>query len=434
MKTFSIFILIFACVVTSFISYSQYWYEDSSGVNVQLNSVVCFNYYRAWCCGNNGTVLRIRPAFFQGQTWTNVSGNGIPAGINLVSITSPVNDSNIALTTGTMGGVTYVYRTSNSGANWSQVFSQVNGHVNAMWFPQNSNTAAFLQGNPVGGRWSIFRSTNGGVSWDSSGLYLPQNGSETGWSNSASFYNNSVWFGTNNSRIYYSTTGGITWSAQSTVPEVNSYSILSNSSSNVFSGGSTLMKSTNYGSNWSQISSLGSGNFGGFGHWGGYWWYVRSDNKVYLSSNYGAAWNVQYTAPSGNYTNIHLCGSTIYMFAVRSNGGISRYYIIVGIHQLSDFVPEKFSLSQNYPNPFNPQTKIKFDVAKASFTELIVYDLLGREAAVLVNEELKPGTYEADWDATNFSSGVYFYKIVSGDRSTGPGRFFAESKKMILMK
>lgn len=89
------------------------------------------------------------------------------------------------------------------------------------------------------------------------------------------------------------------------------------------------------------------------------------------------------------------------------------------------------SLSQNYPNPFNPQTKIKFDVpanvkGQTSNVKLVIYDLLGREVTTLVNEELKPGTYEADWDGSNFSSGVYFYKIISGD--------FVETKKMVLMK
>ena len=94
-------------------------------------------------------------------------------------------------------------------------------------------------------------------------------------------------------------------------------------------------------------------------------------------------------------------------------------------------LPNKFLLSQNYPNPFNPQTKIKFDVpanvkGQTSNVKLVVYDLLGREVTMLVNEELKPGTYEADWDGSNFSSGVYFYKILSGD--------FVETKKMLMVK
>ncbi len=431
MKTFFIFILFFLCVIISNITYSQTWMEDSSGVNVQLNSVYSIN-PRSWCCGNNGTVLRIRNAYIYYGRWTNVSGNGIPAGIDLVNIVCPSNDTNIALTTGTLAGVTYVYRTSNSGANWSQVFSQVNGHINAMWFSLFSTTNAVIQGNPIGGRWSLFKSTNGGINWDSSGMYLPQNGSETGWNNSAYNYNDRIWFGTNNSRIYYSTNSGLNWIIQSTSPEVNSYSIMANvGSSYVLSGGAGLMRSTNFGTNWSQLASMGAGNFGGFGNWGNFWWYVRSDNKIYLTSNNGASWSVQYTAPSGNYTNIFLTNYNMVMFALRSNGGISRYLIIVGVQQISNQVPEKFALSQNYPNPFNPQTKIKFEVPsnvkrETSNVKLVIYDLLGREVTTLVNEELKPGTYEADWNGSNFSSGVYFYKIISGE--------FSETRKMVLMK
>ncbi|NOS86391.1 MAG: T9SS type A sorting domain-containing protein, partial [Ignavibacteria bacterium] len=104
---------------------------------------------------------------------------------------------------------------------------------------------------------------------------------------------------------------------------------------------------------------------------------------------------------------------------------------IIGIKMISNVTPEIYYLSQNYPNPFNPQTKIKFAIPSnlkghTSTVRLIIYDLLGREVATLVNEALKPGTYEADWDASNYSSGVYFYKIITES--------FVETKKMILMK
>ena len=103
---------------------------------------------------------------------------------------------------------------------------------------------------------------------------------------------------------------------------------------------------------------------------------------------------------------------------------------MTGILNIAE-IPNNFSLCQNYPNPFNPQTKIKFDVpanvkGQTSNVKLIIYDLLGREVAILVNEELKPGTYEADWDGSNYSSGVYFYKIISGD--------FVATKKMLMVK
>lgn len=100
--------------------------------------------------------------------------------------------------------------------------------------------------------------------------------------------------------------------------------------------------------------------------------------------------------------------------------------IPIGITKNSNSIPLRFQLYQNYPNPFNPVTKIKFDLPKSSYTKVSIYDVLGREIAILINEQLKPGTYEIDWDASYFSSGVYFYKLTAGD--------FSETKKMILIK
>jgi hypothetical protein len=105
---------------------------------------------------------------------------------------------------------------------------------------------------------------------------------------------------------------------------------------------------------------------------------------------------------------------------------------LTGIFPVSSYLAENFTLSQNYPNPFNPQTKIKFELpsltpSKSSIpVKLAVYDMLGREVTTLINSELKPGTYEADWDGSDYSSGIYFYKLEAGD--------FTETKKMLMVK
>ena len=98
----------------------------------------------------------------------------------------------------------------------------------------------------------------------------------------------------------------------------------------------------------------------------------------------------------------------------------------VGVNQISSTVPESFKLHQNYPNPFNPNTKIKMEIAKVGNVKLIVYDILGREVAKLVNEKLKPGTYVVEFDGSNFASGVYFYKMVTSD--------YVDVRKMLLLK
>ncbi|HWA06489.1 MAG TPA: T9SS type A sorting domain-containing protein, partial [Ignavibacteria bacterium] len=103
-----------------------------------------------------------------------------------------------------------------------------------------------------------------------------------------------------------------------------------------------------------------------------------------------------------------------------TNGGITA------IQQTSSEVPMKFSLHQNYPNPFNPVTRIYFDIPTASFTKLIVYDQLGREVEILVSEQLTAGSYIYDWNAIDYPSGIYYYKLQAGE--------FSETKKMVLIK
>ncbi|MGH2574269.1 MAG: T9SS type A sorting domain-containing protein, partial [Ignavibacteria bacterium] len=99
---------------------------------------------------------------------------------------------------------------------------------------------------------------------------------------------------------------------------------------------------------------------------------------------------------------------------------------IGGIKKINNELPQVFKLYQNYPNPFNPKTIINFQLPMFNYVKLIIYDALGREVKTLVNEELRPGTYEVDWDAGKYPSGVYFYRIEAGD--------YKETKKMVLVK
>jgi len=89
-------------------------------------------------------------------------------------------------------------------------------------------------------------------------------------------------------------------------------------------------------------------------------------------------------------------------------------------------IPNSYSLSQNYPNPFNPTTKINFALPKQGLVTLKIYDVLGREVRTLVNEVKSAGQYSVDFNASEFSSGVYFYKLESGT--------FSETKRMLLIK
>ncbi len=124
-----------------------------------------------------------------------------------------------------------------------------------------------------------------------------------------------------------------------------------------------------------------------------------------------------------------------------SDSALKYYYtdfrtcVPIGIEPISSEIPQKYELLQNYPNPFNPATKIRFQIPPLNLplsggdkegVSLRIYDVLGKEIAVLVNENLKPGIYEIDWNADNIPSGVYFYSLISNE--------FTQTKKMVVLK
>jgi hypothetical protein len=139
----------------------------------------------------------------------------------------------------------------------------------------------------------------------------------------------------------------------------------------------------------------------------------------------------------GDYTNITAANGKIRpIWARLNNNSLSVWTAIidfpVAVENQNNKIPESYTLAQNFPNPFNPTTTIKFTVPQNvkpfNHITLKVYDVLGKDIATLVNNELSPGTYKIDWNASQSASGVYFYKLTSGDG------LFSQTKKMILSK
>jgi len=98
----------------------------------------------------------------------------------------------------------------------------------------------------------------------------------------------------------------------------------------------------------------------------------------------------------------------------------------IGIKPIGNGVPKTFDLKQNYPNPFNPVTNIEFDIAKGSNTKMIIYNEVGQEVITLVDQFLNPGSYKVDFNASKYSSGVYFYRLITDN--------YVKTNKMILIK
>jgi hypothetical protein len=105
---------------------------------------------------------------------------------------------------------------------------------------------------------------------------------------------------------------------------------------------------------------------------------------------------------------------------------VCNFNHLIGINKLNENIPREYGLEQNYPNPFNPETYIRYDLPEESHVKLIIYNVLGKEIAVLVNENLNVGTYSVDWNAGDCPSGIYFYRIETEN--------FTNTRRMVLVK
>jgi len=112
----------------------------------------------------------------------------------------------------------------------------------------------------------------------------------------------------------------------------------------------------------------------------------------------------------------------LYMYRLLQDPGSTPSTHVTVVNQ----VPTGYTLAQNYPNPFNPTTTIQFSIAQSEYVNIKVFDMLGREVAVLVSDQLYPGTYTATWTARNVSSGAYAYRMQAGK--------FVSTKRFILLK
>jgi len=160
-----------------------------------------------------------------------------------------------------------------------------------------------------------------------------------------------------------------------------------------------------------------------------------TNTKGFFSSDTGRTWTEQFYRPDLKFYDL--------VFTDRNNGwllawpddpyGQFKLFHTTnggfgGIVNVDDYYsqPEEYILFQNYPNPFNPNTVIQYQIPEISFVTITVYDLLGREVAILINEEKPAGNYKINFSAYDLTSGVYYYKIKAGN--------FTQTKKMILLK
>ncbi len=280
----------------------------------------------------------------------------------------------------------------------------------------------------VGTKEGVFRSTDNGNHWKSANSGLPITYIFSISTNSSG----TIFLGTimqSDGGIFRSTDDGNEWKrlTEGLPYGANYLSIAFDSNNYIYTQGqyTGIFKSTNNGDNWSEntnfpltiVNQLFITNHDDI--------YAATQNGVFLSKDGAETWdNV-----SGNLTDAQInsiaTNSEGTGFAGTNNGVYKCDNIQTDVHTTEN-KELYFNLLQNYPNPFNPTTNIGFRIAEFGFVSLKVYDVLGREVAILVNEEKHAGNYEVKFDGSGLSSGIYFYKLNTEN--------YSSVKKMILMK
>ncbi|MBM2841336.1 MAG: hypothetical protein HW412_1864, partial [Bacteroidetes bacterium] len=406
------------------------WQTEASTTSTGLFSVRSVNSNVVWAAGGNGTattpvVIRTTNG---GATWSNVTSNLTGQDLYCIFAT----DADRAWV-GTGSG--RIYGTSNGGATWAQqTYPGIQSpFINAVWFFNNGT--GYAMGDPTStaaGTFVVLKSTNFGQTWAHTTTEAPSIANEAGWNNS--FWCTDVdhiWFGSNQARVWRSTNGGVSWTSGST-GVTNSYAVSFKDNTNGLAGHSTgaMRLSADGGATWTTASSPTTNPISGLSFLSGTnsaW--TNAGAVPYRTTNNGTSWTAQTVYPISGTLNHSSFADTSNGWAVTSNGEVLHYRPAgsTGVLPSQDgTIPTEYALGQNYPNPFNPSTKIQFAVKTREIVSLKVYDVIGREVATLVNEEKKPGSHTATFNASTLASGVYFYRLTAGD--------FVETKKLMLLR
>ena len=371
----------------------------------------------------------------KGNTWTTIS-TSIPGSSCHSFFVNPLDTNIMIAAKGSSGG--RVIKSTNYGTTWFDLINPINLTSYGMPLdqdPNNPNTVYLAPDNAA-----MMISTNYGNNWTN------LSGGESGMFRSpcdvAVQYGNSniilVADGTTGSGLgifWKSTDGGFNWALINTVsgseiPMIASTSVIPELYYHSTWSSGSYWKSTNSGSNFSNLNQSGS------------LWatdvakddptavcYDQYGSNAYISLNGGTSFvstNVGSSPAAG------ICFLDKSNLLIQHGNGVYKltasYNVITGVNEnvISASAPSDYELNQNYPNPFNPTTNIRYGVPVSGNVTMKVYDQIGKEVATLVSGSKNAGTYEVTFDASSFSSGIYFYKLEANN--------FTTTRKMLLVK
>ncbi len=355
------------------------WTVVNSGTTTRFRGAAASGSGNVWAVGDDGV---IRYSSNSGSNWTTQTA---PVSSNDLHDIQFIND-NVGFSGG--NNSTFIY-TSDGGQNWVTRNSGIFFDVNGIYFKDANN------GWGVSIAGTIFFTTNGGQSWTSQPC-----GSSSTLNEAYFLHRGKGWTVGDNGTI-------VKYDNPNLPVELNSFTASVN-------GSSITLK-------WSTASEINNRGFelerkvnnSGFVKVG----FVEGRGNTTEQTNYSF---VDKNLSTGKYS---------YRIKQTDFDGSFEYFELKS--EVSVEAPQTFSLEQNYPNPFNPSTKIKYSIpanvnGQTSNVILKVYNVLGNEVATLVNENKQAGDYEITFDGSNLSSGVYLYKLESGN--------IVETKKMLMIK
>lgn len=274
------------------------------------------------------------------------------------------------------------------------------------------------------------------VANESEKIWRPQNVGTAGWISRIISLADTMLFCVKTDSVFLSNDHGNNWRTINnglTDYNINSFAM---NGPNLFaaSGSKGIFRSSNDGANWTSVNDGLPTDISGL--------YIHTksiiaddttlftaiDRTIFFSTNNGLNWK---TASSGLTINstiqiIGLGNSNIYAGTYGDGIWCCTLSNITSVKEPEQVFPISVQLDQNYPNPFNPVTTISFSIPSRSFVTLKVFDLIGREVAIIASEEMPAGSYTKQWNALNMSSGIYFYHLQAG--------LFTETKKLVLLR
>jgi len=421
MKTISkLLIILFTISLFHYFTYSQ-WVQNTSGTSNFLTSITTISTTINYAAGFTGTFLRSTNS---GQTWTTQTSPSA-SNINAISFTPTGNG-----TTGWAATSSGIFKTTNSGANWVQQGSTF--PFTDILFP-SLTTGFVLRSNN-----SIHKTTNGGTNFTAVN-YTPN--SLVGGNKIIQITgDNYLILGVDNTNdtsfIFKTTNQGVNWTQHSRITGVFFAISFMNSNTGIICGDNGVaMRTTNGGANWTSVTTGTTNDLVAIQSvTTNVFCMVGSSGTIKKSTNAGLNWLTQTCPVTANLRSIDMFSSDDFGLIAAAGGIILRTTnggTFTAVMQNGSEVPESYSLGQNYPNPFNPNTKINFSIPSSglhnrSNVRLAVYDILGKEVALLVNENLSSGNYSVDFEASSLPTGTYFYRLQAGE--------FTDTKKLVLIK